>query len=54
MMEAVFSHPDLQDLRRFMLATRDAHALYRQFGFRDIENPDNLMAITRPDIYRSR
>jgi GNAT superfamily N-acetyltransferase len=54
MMETVFSHPDLQDLRRFMLATRDAHALYRQFGFRDIENPDNLMAITRPDIYRSR
>ena len=54
MMEAVFSHPDLQGLRRFMLATRDAHALYRQFGFRDIANPENLMAINRPDIYSSR
>ena len=33
LMECVMAHPDLQGLRRFMLATRDAHALYAKFGF---------------------
>ncbi len=33
MMEVVFSHPELQGLRRWMLATRDAHELYRKYGF---------------------
>jgi hypothetical protein len=39
-------------LRRFSLATRDAHGLYRQFGFRELSNPDVMMEILRPDIYR--
>lgn len=33
-LEAVNAHPDLQEIRRFLLATRDAHGLYEQFGFR--------------------
>ena len=36
-MEAVVAHPDLQTLRRFLLATRDAHALYAQYGFEPID-----------------
>lgn len=33
MVEAVLAHPDLQTVRRFALATRDAHALYARYGF---------------------
>ena len=40
---SVISHPDLHDLRRFMLATRDAHGLYGQFGFTSMNNPDRWM-----------
>lgn len=54
LMECVMGHPGLQGLRRFSLATRDAHVLYRQFGFRDLGNPDAAMEILRPDVYRSR
>lgn len=53
LMEAVAAHPSLQGLRRFMLATRDAHGLYEQFGFRPIENPQKFMEIVRQDIYRA-
>ena len=38
-MEAVLSHPDLQNLRRWMLATADAHGLYRKVGFTSFPNP---------------
>src|SRR5215813_2156048 len=46
LMEAIMSHPDLQGLRRWSLATRDAHELYRKFGFETPKNPQNLMEIT--------
>src|SRR5262252_8720768 len=38
LMEVIMAHPDLQGLRRFALSTRDAHALYRQFGFELVAN----------------
>ncbi|BBN82118.1 N-acetyltransferase [Pseudoalteromonas sp. A25] len=50
-MEQVISHPDLQGLRRTMLATRDAHSLYTQYGFEQVTNPKPLMQIHKPDIY---
>jgi len=43
LMETVKSHPDLQGLRRWMLATHDAHGLYKQYGFTPLENPHNWM-----------
>jgi len=43
MMEVVFSHPELQGLRRWMLATWDAHGLYRKYGFTELENPQIFM-----------
>jgi GNAT superfamily N-acetyltransferase len=52
LMECVMAHPALQGLRRFSLATRDAHGLYRQFGFRELSKPESMMEILRPNIYR--
>jgi len=49
LMRSVLDHPDLQNLRVFLLATRDAHELYAQFGFRSLTDPDRWMAIHDPD-----
>ena len=51
-MEAVTSHPDLQNLRRMMLGTADAHGLYRQFGFTDLDQPERWMTRGDPAIYQ--
>jgi len=51
LMECIIAHPDLQGLRRWMLATKDTHGLYAKFGFTPIKNPDSWMEIHRPDIY---
>lgn len=45
LVDVVLAHPELQGLRRWMLATRDAHELYRQFGFAELSNPDRWMEI---------
>jgi GNAT superfamily N-acetyltransferase len=45
-------HEDLQGLRRFLLATRDAHGLYAQFGFKALANPTRMMEKWNPDIYK--
>ena len=47
LMECVMSHPDLKGLERWSLATRDAHALYRKFGFQDLRHPERQMEIPR-------
>jgi len=51
LIETILRHEDLQGLRRFLLATRDAHELYRRFGFDRLSNPDRLMEIHDPDAY---
>ncbi len=51
LMAAVMDHPDLQGLRRMLLATRDAHGLYAGYGFRSLAAADRMMEIHRPDIY---
>jgi GNAT superfamily N-acetyltransferase len=51
LMEYITSYPALQGLRRWMLATADAHELYRKYGFTDIAKPERLMELTRPNIY---
>jgi GNAT superfamily N-acetyltransferase len=43
LMETVHSHPDLQGLKRWMLATNDAHGLYSQFGWVPLEPPGRWM-----------
>jgi GNAT superfamily N-acetyltransferase len=48
LMETIHSHPDLQGLRRWTLATRDAHDLYRQFGWEALANPTSWMEMLHP------
>lgn len=43
LMETIMAHPDLQGLRRWSLATRDAHGLYEQFGFTPLPKPEIWM-----------
>ncbi len=43
LVETLLTHPDLQGLRRWSLATRDAHQLYESYGFVPVPNPDRLM-----------
>jgi GNAT superfamily N-acetyltransferase len=52
LMEEIMAHEDLQGLRRFMLATRDAHGLYRQSGFSELTFPERWMQIHKPGIYK--
>lgn len=47
----MLSHPDLQGLRRWMLATGDAHTLYQQFGF-VLSEPGLLMQKVNTEAYR--
>jgi len=50
---AVLRHPSLQRLRRFTLATSDAHSLYARFGFTPLSKPETLMERYFPNIYLS-
>jgi GNAT superfamily N-acetyltransferase len=52
LMECVLDHPDLQGLRRWILATSDAHGLYEQFGFTPLKKPENFMERHDPNVYR--
>ncbi|MBQ4852749.1 GNAT family N-acetyltransferase [Pseudoalteromonas sp. MMG012] len=51
LIDAVMTHPDLQTLRRFTLATKDAHGLYQQFGFTPIADPNIAMEKYVASIY---
>src|SRR5688572_22334382 len=51
LMETVISHPDLQGLRRWVLATRDAHSLYAKFGFMELVHPERWMERPAPNAY---
>lgn len=51
LMFEIINHPDLKSLRRIMLATRDAHGLYAQFGFNKLEYPDRYMEVYYPDAH---
>jgi len=51
LMAAIMSHPELQGLRRWTLFTRDAHGLYRQYGFGVPRHPERLMEVVDSDPY---
>ena len=53
LMDRVVPHPDLQGLRRMMLATRDAHGLYARYGFAPLAAPDVMMEVHKPNVYSS-
>ncbi|MBP6531083.1 MAG: GNAT family N-acetyltransferase [Burkholderiales bacterium] len=52
MMSALTALPELQGLRRMMLATRDAHGLYAKFGFKPLAAPDRFMECHAPNVYQ--
>jgi GNAT superfamily N-acetyltransferase len=48
------THPTLQGLRRWNLVTRDAHNLYRQFGYEVPTKPERYMERLDREVYRRR
>ncbi|HEV8080996.1 MAG TPA: GNAT family N-acetyltransferase [Chitinophagaceae bacterium] len=53
LIKVILAHPDLQGLRRIMLATKDAHKLYEQCDFTSLNNPERYMVYT-PDINKNK
>jgi GNAT superfamily N-acetyltransferase len=53
LIQTILAHPDLQGLRRWLLATRDAHSLYASVGFTKLTNPERFMQIHQPAIYKA-
>jgi len=53
LMETVLAHPEMQGLRRWLLATKDAHGLYSQFDFTTLDSPSIFMQRHAPDVYVS-
>lgn len=51
LMEQVMAHPDVQGLRRWSLATADAHGLYAQFGWKPLAKPERWMEKHDPEVY---
>jgi GNAT superfamily N-acetyltransferase len=51
LMECIIGHPELQGLRRWILATRDAHGLYEKFGFTPLKTPGIFMERHNPNVY---
>ncbi len=51
LMGCIMKRPDFKGFRRWILLTRDAHELYRKFGFTGIANPDRYMENVNPDVY---
>jgi GNAT superfamily N-acetyltransferase len=51
MMECMMKHPALQNLRRWILLTRDAHELYSKFGFTPVKVPERYMELHRSNVY---
>ncbi|QHH96357.1 GNAT family N-acetyltransferase [Acinetobacter dispersus] len=49
---ALLDQCDSKGLRRILLATADAHGLYRKFGFTYLAKPENFMEINQPNIYQ--
>jgi GNAT superfamily N-acetyltransferase len=43
MVQTIVEHPDVNGIRRQLLATRDAHGLYAEFGYTPLTEPDRWM-----------
>jgi GNAT superfamily N-acetyltransferase len=51
LMQCIMQHPSLQNLRRWILTTRDSHGLYAQVGFTPVKMPERYMELHRADVY---
>jgi GNAT superfamily N-acetyltransferase len=52
LMTAIIDHPDLQDLRRWVLVTANAHGLYARYGFTSLAAPERFMERRDGDVYQ--
>ncbi len=50
LMAVIIGYPELKNIRRWMLATKDAHNLYNKFGFLQLKNPERFMEIVNPPV----
>ncbi|MBL8101054.1 MAG: GNAT family N-acetyltransferase [Anaerolineales bacterium] len=48
LVQSILEHPDLKSIRRWLLATDDAHGLYQQFDFIQLTDPEKWMQRLRP------
>jgi len=53
LMQCIVEHPALQNLRRWILLTRDAHELYSKFGFTAVKAPERYMELHRANVYET-
>ena len=53
LMQCITEHSALQNLRRWILTTRDAHGLYSQFGFTPVKAPERFMERHQPNVYET-
>lgn len=53
LMQTICDLPFISILRGFMLATKDAHKLYEQFGFTQLSSPERFMRLHKPDVYET-
>ena len=51
LVQQMLAHPDLQNLRRHLLATFDAHTLYQRFGYEPLDRPDRWLELKHPNPY---
>ena len=47
LLKEIFSHPQLINIPKWLLGTRDAHGLYKQFGFTQLSHPERLMELVK-------
>jgi N-acetylglutamate synthase-like GNAT family acetyltransferase len=47
LIQTILDHPDLKEMRRWVLVTNDAHGLYKQYGFTSIADPEHWMQMFR-------
>ena len=53
LIEVILAHPQLQGFRRWALSTKDAHELYRGFGFNELTRPERWMERPDPNMRES-
>lgn len=53
LVQFVMAYPELQGLRRFMLASSNARGLYQRFGFKQLGSPEIMMEINQVNLYRA-
>lgn len=53
LMEEIHNHSSLQGLRRILLATKDAHGLYKKFGYTELNDPSIFMQKWNPNLYKN-